>query len=509
MGNSADDDVTTTTTTAPTPELRDLRRLLDRAVRHTVEVARADERPTIRRRLLSFVGPLQEAPVVSDTWPMYDHVNVQRALDAWLAEPGREHELVGITGFQHMEFGLAELFHTEERHSPLRLGGLATVNLPSGPGGQTLRCMATGLVLVTEPDGTRLVVLLRVSQMMDERVQVQVLCADTARAEQAAARLRELVIERNVYRGQVVSFGKDIFGHGRGESLLTFETRPQVPREHLVLPEEVLGQVRRQVITVAEHRDALRAGGQHLRRGVLLYGPPGTGKTHTIRHLMGLLPDTTVLLISGPALALIGEACAIARNLQPAMVVVEDVDLIAMDRHMMHEAQPMLFELMNQMDGLAAEADVVFVLTTNRADLLEQALAARPGRIDQAVEMELPDGGARRALVELYRGGLGWEVGEATLDTVIERTEGTTASFTKELLRRSALVSLERDGDQPAPTITDADLLAGLDELLDSRNRMTRRALGAEHGEVLLDHVVHTEGGPDEDGWPPVPGLAP
>ena len=54
--------------------------------------------------------------------------------------------------------------------------------------------------------------------------------------------------------------------------------------------------------------------------------------------------------------------------------------------------------------GRKGDADVVFVLTTNRADVLEPALAARPGRVDQAVELGLPDATARRALLELYRG---------------------------------------------------------------------------------------------------------
>ena len=492
----------------PAPELRDLRRLVDRAVRLTVKAARADEQPNVAGRLRSFLGRLDDAPVVDDSWPIYDHVNVQRALDAWLAEPGRHAEVMGLAGFQHMEFGLSELLHLGPDFMPVRLGGLATVNLPSGPDGETLRCIHTGVLLVTEPDGTRLAMLVRSGEMMDRRVHVQVVCADTTRAEAVAGRLRELVIERNVFRGRVVSFGDDIFGQERGASLLTFQTRPHVPRERLVLPEEVLAQIRRQVLTVAEHRDALRAGGQHLRRGILLYGPPGTGKTHTIRHLMGLLPDTTVLLISGPAVRFVGEACAIARNLQPAMVVVEDVDLIAMDRHLAHEAQPMLFELMNQMDGLAAEADVVFVLTTNRADLLEQALTTRPGRIDQAVEMELPDAGARRELLHLYRAELGWEVSDAALDSAVERSEGTTASFAKELLRRAALVSLERDPDQVAPTIMDEDLKAGLDELLDSRNRMTRRALGGEPGGHDETGAAPPE--PYPGGWSSAgPGLAP
>jgi cell division protease FtsH len=54
---------------------------------------------------------------------------------------------------------------------------------------------------------------------------------------------------------------------------------------------------------------------------------------------------------------------------------------------------PLLFELLNEMDGLSEDADVIFTLTTNRPDLLEPTLAARPGRVDQATEIPLPDAG--------------------------------------------------------------------------------------------------------------------
>ena len=60
------------------------------------------------------------------------------------------------------------------------------------------------------------------------------------------------------------------------------------------------------------------------------------------------------------------------------MVVLEDVDLVAMDREY-EPTNAILFELLNGMDGLDEDHDVLFVLTTNRADLLEPALAARPG----------------------------------------------------------------------------------------------------------------------------------
>jgi hypothetical protein len=65
---------------------------------------------------------------------------------------------------------------------------------------------------------------------------------------------------------------------------------------------------------------------------------------------------------------------------------------------------------------------------------------------------------------------------------VLDRTEGVTASFLKELLRRAAVVAADRadaaDGD--AVRVSADDLDAALDDLLDTRNRMTRRALGLE-----------------------------
>lgn len=192
----------------------------------------------------------------------------------------------------------------------------------------------------------------------------------------------------------------------------------------------------------------------------------------------------------GNALHLVAEACSVARALQPSMVVIEDVDLIAEDRGMHPGQHPLLFQLLNEMDGLAEDADVVFVLTTNRADLLEPALAARPGRIDQAVELTLPDAAARRQLFELYRGDL--TVDESRLDDLLERTGGVTASFLKELLRRAAVLSAAATSDASVRLSVTADQLdAALTELQDTRNAMTR---------VLLSSPAVETSGSDERG---------
>jgi ATP-dependent 26S proteasome regulatory subunit len=120
----------------------------------------------------------------------------------------------------------------------------------------------------------------------------------------------------------------------------------------------------------------------------------------------------------------------------------------------------------------------------------DRPLAARPGRVDRAVELTLPDSEARRRLFDLYRGGL--DVDTSRLDLVLERTEGITASFLKELVRRAALLAAARDGadgeDRPL-SVSAADLDAALDELLDTRNAMTRVLLGAGHNASPTERV--------------------
>jgi hypothetical protein len=462
-------------------ELADAGRLARRARDRLVRAARPAAAPeTLGLLLARHLGDRDaEMAVVEEDWPGYEHVNVQAGLDAWLQEPSRSSRLVGIIGFQHEAFGLGELLDRDGEHYGPRPGNVARVNQACGPGGEVRPCVVCGLYLVTEGEH-RAALLLRGAEPDSGRtaVALQIAATDPGLAERAAASIRALAVEHNVFRRQVLSFDGEVFA--REAPLLHFHPRPSLDVAQLVLAEATLGAVQRQVVEVARHKARLLAAGQHLKRGVLLYGPPGVGKTHTVRYLISSLTQTTVIQLSGSALHLIGEACSVARALQPAMVVVEDVDLIAEERSRFPGQHPLLFQLLNEMDGLAEDADVVFVLTTNRADLLEPALAARPGRVDQAVELTLPDRDARRRLFDLYRAGL--EVDTSGLDEVLERTEGVTASFLKELLRRAALLAAERTAAADALAVSADDLTAALDELLDTRNAMTRVLLGGASG---------------------------
>ena len=424
------------------------------------------------------LGPtgLQES-VVARELPPFEHVNLQTALDAWSAADGRSVEVRGVVLPPH--FGGVDLqqLMTGEGLPPVRLSAPAVVDLPDGPG-STLACLRMALLLVSDAAGSY-VLLVQGPGEHRPTLGVEVAGLPVRQAQAVLAELDRLRRELNVYRGHLVEVTPTPMGHVE----LTFLEPPDVDRDDVVLPEVVLGRVERHALGVAEHRAGLRAAGQHLKRGLLLYGPPGTGKTHTVRYLLGRMGDYTRLLLTGRSLGAIGSVAELARDLQPAVLVLEDVDLVAADRSFGPGGGPVLFELLDAMDGAAPDADLLFVLTTNRADLLEPALVARPGRVDVAVEVDLPGAAARRRLLELYGRDVPLRLTEEDVAVAVERTDGVTASFLKELLRRAVLESLH-DAD-PLTQVTAAHVGRALDDLLDSTQQVTRTLLGVGAGEVL------------------------
>ena len=101
----------------------------------------------------------------------------------------------------------------------------------------------------------------------------------------------------------------------------------------------------------------------------------------------------------------------------------------------------LLNKLLNEMDGLREDADVLFILTTNRPDQLEPALASRPARIDQAIEFPLPDEQGHSKLIKLDARGV--QLSEQLAELIVRRTKGVSPAFIKGLMRRAAQFQFE------------------------------------------------------------------
>ncbi|WP_454114528.1 AAA family ATPase [Microbacterium lacticum] len=440
---------------------------------------RLNERPDDRPGTLTPLGErLQEhlgadprhLPVVVEQVPPHRLIDLDLALEDVSA--GTPSKTLGVTGGQarHHEDLASLIQNPYTRFAADAAVEYATV--ADGPR-STRQVVAMGLRLLRWR-GKPLVALQRAANPRYGRstAELEILASDVDTTTAFIDELRRRMNALSVVRGQVVTFGRDEYGQGIGP--MTFLDRPDVSADAVILPTGVLERVRDHVVGVTENADALRARGQHLKRGVLLYGPPGTGKTLTVRYLLHELPEATTVLLQGGSLGLVAEAARLARALAPAIVVLEDVDLVAAERGTFG-LQPMLFEVLDALDGIDGDADVAFVLTTNRADVLEPALAARPGRIDLAVEIPLPDAAARRELFALYAAGL--PLRTAALEAAADEAEGETASFAKELIRRAVLRATLAGRE-----VTDDDLAAALTELRESTEGVSRILFGGEPG---------------------------
>ena len=453
-------------TPADGADVDEFARLFQKFLRDVVAKAK-DTDQSLARQIEQTLGVSPTGlPIVLRSYPAFELPNIQLALDG-IEEQNGAFTIIGVAGIGRLYRDFSELLSD----SDYRVGPVDYRSVAVGEG-KDLTCLAGAMLLFRWGDAP-MVLWLRGGDPDDHNQPATLEVASSRReaAEEFFHRLEELMSERNVFRGKVVSMSSHAFSQGVGP--LRFHDPKSVARNEVILPQGLLEQIERQVAGIAEHREFLRSHDQHLKRGVLLFGPPGTGKTHVINYLLGQLPDFTVVLVSGTAVERIAEACSIARKLHPALVIVEDVDLIAEDRGARGGSHPLLLQLLNELDGIGNDVDVAFILTTNQIEILERALAARPGRVDLAVEVPLPDKEGRRRLFRLYADGLG--LPPAAIDHFADRCEGVTASFAKEATRRAVLIA----GVRGSEIVEESDFEQSLDELLSQRDELTRRLLGA------------------------------
>src|SRR5579883_1586232 len=366
-------------------------------------------------------------PTVKEKIGKADHPNLHLALTSLLAREGWRAELRGfVIPYEHMGIKFSSLLSTQQ-NTEIKEGPVEYVNIMLHDD-QVLVCVQTGLYFIYHHDRPLALLLRGIRDWgMGGGVEVDVMASELAEAD------------------------------------------------NFILPAGVLDRIERQTITFAKLSEKLKAAGRHIKRGILLYGAPGTGKTLTAMYLASQMPERTIILLTGRSIGLLEQSCRMARLLQPATVILEDVDLIAEERTRQEVGcNALLFELLNQMDGLADDADVLFLLTTNRPDILEPALAARPGRIDQAIEVPLPDRTCRQRLFDLYGQGLTLQLEQ--LPQLIDQTEGVSAAFIRELMRKAALFAADENDDL---IVEDRHIEEALHELVFEGGELTKRLLGA------------------------------
>lgn len=153
-------------------------------------------------------------------------------------------------------------------------------------------------------------------------------------------------------------------------------------------------------------------------RGFVFHGPPGTGKTLFAKAVANEM-NATIQMISGPEIMdkYVGESenklrriFATARRNAPAVIFFDEFDSIASQRGGYSDGgtranNAVVAQLLTELDGFREEQTVLVIGTTNRIDIIDEALL-RPSRM-RPIEINRPDHTARRRVAEIHAGDFG------------------------------------------------------------------------------------------------------
>lgn len=197
-------------------------------------------------------------------------------------------------------------------------------------------------------------------------------------------------------------------------------------------------------------------------RGFMFHGPPGTGKTLFAKAIATEL-DATILVVSGPEVTdmYVGESerkvrelFAEARRNAPSVLVFDEFDSIAGRRSGREDSgsragNAVVAQLLTEMDGFRPEVPVLVIGTTNRIDIIDDALL-RPSRF-RAIRIDLPDEEARQDIARVHaRAFLREQPSDELLQAIARATDGMNGDEIRSVFRDARADEL-LDGPDATP----------------------------------------------------------
>ncbi|MDT7602708.1 MAG: cell division protease FtsH [Acidobacteriota bacterium] len=207
-------------------------------------------------------------------------------------------------------------------------------------------------------------------------------------------------------------------------------------------------------------RDPARFGrlGGRAPRGILLSGPPGTGKTLLARAAANEA-EVPFISVSGSSFqekfaglgaARVRKLFAKARELSPCVVFIDEIDALGRRRgrggdSASADQDQTLNQLLIEMDGFTQMNGVVVIASTNRPDILDQALT-RPGRFDREITVNLADVRGREAILRVHARKLKLAEG-LELGWIARGTPGFSGADLANLLNEAAIFATRDDSE--------------------------------------------------------------
>ena len=190
--------------------------------------------------------------------------------------------------------------------------------------------------------------------------------------------------------------------------------------------------------------------------GVLLHGPPGTGKTMLAKAVANQT-DATFIKMAGSELVhkFIGEGAKLVRDLfelarqhQPAVIFIDEIDAIAAKRTESKtsgdaEVQRTMMQLLSEMDGFEERGDIRIIAATNRFDMLDRAIL-RPGRFDRLIEVPEPDEAGREQIFHIHTRSMN-VADDVDFERLAALTDGASGADIKAVCTEAGMFAIRDD----------------------------------------------------------------
>ncbi|XP_063231005.1 spastin isoform X1 [Bacillus rossius redtenbacheri] len=212
--------------------------------------------------------------------------------------------------------------------------------------------------------------------------------------------------------------------------------------------QEVAKQALQEMVIYPALRPELFTGLRTPSRGLLLFGPPGNGKT-LLARAVATECNATFFSISAASLTskyvgegekLVRALFAVARELQPSIIFIDEVDsLLSERREGEHEASRRLkTEFLVEFDGLpsSSEERVLVMAATNRPQELDEAALRR---FSKRIYVTLPDQTTRVLLLSRLLGKHHSPLSGDELQRLARLTDGYSGSDLTSLAKDAAL----------------------------------------------------------------------
>ena len=206
------------------------------------------------------------------------------------------------------------------------------------------------------------------------------------------------------------------------------DTVPELPWDKVGGQQQALAEIRDAIELPLLHADLFARFSHQTPKGFLLYGPPGCGKTligkataynltHQLKEKSGEEMREYFMHIKGPEILnmwvgeserMVREIFATAREKRregylPFLFIDEAESILGTRRasrysNILSTLVPMFC---TEMDGIESLSEVVIILASNRADLIDPAIL-RPGRIDRKIKVARPSREGAREIFAIY-----------------------------------------------------------------------------------------------------------